>query len=176
MKKIFALITVLALGFAASAASSVTRGGYVHWTLDPVTESIKFAYVAIASQDAGGTKEHLTIGNTGETIAFDAKTYLDGTTDIGAEFYSAVVNEVPTTSYFIELYDLDGNVIATSQAVTYSDLVSGGYVYQDMSTTGVLNTYHFQASSAPIPEPTGGVLLALGLCVLALKRKHEEVA
>lgn len=173
MKKIFALVTVLALGFAASAASSVTRGGYVHWTLDPVSAEVKFAYVMVAAEDSDSNKEYLTIGNTSETIVWDQATFPE-TTNLGAEYYSKVVNTAPDTSYFLELYDLEGNVIATSQAVTYSDLMSGGFIYEDMSTTGVTKTYHFGAA---IPEPTGGLLLALGLCVLALKRKHvDEVA
>lgn len=169
MKKFFALISMVMLGLAAQAAASVSRNGYVHWTLDPVSESMKFAYVMVAADDGVNTT-YLTINGTSSTVVV-GDSYPEETTALNASYYSQVVDSSDDTRYYIELYDAQGNKITSSQYVSYSSLVSGGYIYEDMSTSGILNPFHF---AAQIPEPTGGLLVALGLGLLALRRKRDD--
>lgn len=174
MKKILALFTVMLLACVAHAASSVSRTGYVYWTLDPVSQSSQYAFVMFASQaDASSEKVYLTIGDTNQTVAYNQSTY-PTTTDLGGSFYSPVANDSGEVSYFLELYDVNGQIVGTSEAVTYAELLNGGFVYEDMSVTGVTDPYHFAVSA--VPEPTGGLLLVLGACVLALRRKRTDVA
>lgn len=169
MKKIFALIAALMIGCGAYAAACIPRGSYIYWTLDPVTDSMMYAYVMIAAQDEGlGTKTYLTIGNTDQTIAFNAASFPE-TTELDALFYSQVLGDTADTRYCLELYNVEGQMIAVSEFVSSADLMEGGYVYRDMSITGIRDAYHFTATY--VPEPTGGLLFVLGLGVLALRRK-----
>ena len=73
-------------------------------------------------------------------------------------------------SFYIELTQSNA-FVAQTQSVSYSALV-GSIVTSGMDTTNA-SVYDFtNAGFAPIPEPTGGLLMLIGLGALALKRKE----
>ena len=179
MKKFFAIIAALTLAWGVMAADydPVTDGGYIYWALDPVDESLQFAYVMMAMDD--GTEDgkvYLTVRDTDQAIIFDAAT-IPETREI-APVYSKLPT-LPTDpaalSFMVELYNESGDVIGISQAATFADLWGddGKYLYHDMSISGTLTPFRFTASS---PEPTGGLLVLVGLGALALKRRRGIVS
>ena len=178
MKKLITLLAVVMLGLGVQAASSMSRGGYLYWSLDPVDESIAFAYAMMAVEKADGSKSYLTVsdpilGDTAETVIFDADTIPD-TVQLG-ECYSKLLDDPEGSGYYLELYNMEGEIVGTTQTATYAQLYNGGYIYSDMSTGGIQSPYRYAAVPRPIPEPTGGILLMLGLGVLALRRKHVDI-
>lgn len=176
MKKIIVLFAVLTIGFGSFAATSFTGEGYFRWTIDPVDESLKFAYAMLAGVDFYGEVTHLTVsdpvtGDVGDGV-YNEATFPE-TTDLGASYFSLVdVDPGKPKGYYIELYDINGNIIGVSDVVSESDIVDGGYIAKDMATTGILSAYHFRAH---VPEPTGGMLLMLGFGLLSLRRRLDDV-
>ena len=87
------------------------------------------------------------------------------------------------TSFFIELLNYasgssDPQVVGMSQVVSYTDLVSNGYI-----STGGLSPTGTVGSATPwtgtpysVPEPSSGLLLLLGIGGLLLRRKEGGVA
>ena len=172
MKKVIALFAVLSLGLGAHAATSFTGEGYFHWTIDPVDESLKFAYAMLAGVDYYSEVTHLTVSDptTGAVSdgVFNEDTFPE-TTDLGAAYYSLVdVDFGKPKGYYIELYDVNGNVIGISDVVSESVLIDGGFIAKDMATSGIVSAYHFRAH---VPEPTSGIMIVLGLGFLALRRR-----
>ena len=81
----------------------------------------------------------------------------------------------PEYSFIVELGNIDASdnwtTVATSATKTYSELASAQYIHQTFdlnpSTLAVWTPIVFTA----VPEPSGGLLTALGLALLALRRK-----
>ena len=82
----------------------------------------------------------------------------------------------PEYSFIVELGNIDSDdnwtTVATSATKTYSELASAQYIHQTFdlnpSTLAVWTPIVFTA----VPEPSGGLLTALGLALLALRRKR----
>ena len=82
----------------------------------------------------------------------------------------------PEYSFIVELGNIDSSenwtTVATSATKTYSELASAQYIHQTFdlnpSTLAVWTPTQFTAA---VPEPSGGLLTALGLALLALRRK-----
>ncbi len=89
----------------------------------------------------------------------------------GAYSYSA---GTPEYSFIVELGNIDSSdnwtTVATSAAATYSSL--DNYIHQtfDMSPSSMAVWTPTQFSS--VPEPSGGLLTALGFALLALRRRR----
>lgn len=176
MNRFFTIIAALTLAWGVRAADydPVKDGGYVYWALDPVDESLQFAYVMMAMDDGTDAgKVYLTVRDTDQTIIFDAATIPE--TQELAPVYSKLPT-LPTDpsalSFLVELYSESGDVIGVSQAATFADLWGDDerYLYHDMSVSGTLYPFRFTASS---PEPTSGLLVLVGLGAMALRRKRE---
>lgn len=76
-------------------------------------------------------------------------------------------------SFAVELYSFtDGheNLLAVSDYVRYSEMVRDFHVYSNMSQSGI--TPYTYGTFRAVPEPTGGLLVLMGLGALALRRKR----
>ncbi len=73
-------------------------------------------------------------------------------------------------SFFVELFNASGESVYTQHAVSYTDLVTSGYV-----STGGVDVPSFSGTvgfnGASVPEPTSGVLMLIGASLLALRRR-----
>ena len=82
----------------------------------------------------------------------------------------------PEYSFIVELGNIDSSdnwtTVATSASATYSSL--GAYIHQtfDMnpSSMAVWTPTYF---STPVPEPSSGLLMTIGVALLALRRKRK---
>lgn len=73
--------------------------------------------------------------------------------------------------FFIELYNANGDTIYTQSDVSYSQLLSSGYI----STSGLSVPTGAAAggyNGASVPEPSGGLLMLIGGALLALRRRR----
>ena len=90
---------------------------------------------------------------------------------------TAYGGDVTGLSFFIELYDSAGNWAGTTDAKSYQQLLSSGAISVgdelNPSFTGVNSALGGSSSSySPVPEPTSGLLMLVGLGALALRRKR----
>lgn len=173
MRKIFAVIVVFSLICCAKAAG-LDGDKYLYWMLDAdPNDPVQFTYAKVAVEGDNIDKFFLTVGDTGEenVIDWDALGSQGYSTSL-ADLYSKLpADNLDQLSFYIELYGFDDRVVGTSQGATYTDLVKAKAIYGDMDYSGVEAPYHFVASSRT-PEPTGGLLVLLGVGALALRRKR----
>ena len=83
----------------------------------------------------------------------------------------------PEYSFIVELGNIDASenwtTVATSASATYSSL--GGYIHETFDINpGQIAVWTPTAFTAPVPEPSSGLLMAVGLALLALRRKRAE--
>lgn len=183
MKKlIVALSLILSFGFAAQAE-------YLFWQLsdtakDGTGKSIgDFSYAAIfADTDpASGSPTQLKLAD--ETGA--STDYTVATVDKNAP-QQIVINLDQAGagsgySYYIEYFNYSANdgwkSVGTSGKQTYAQLASNGAIYTGSAMeaiTDVAGLKMWTGSSyvAATPEPTGGLLVMLGMALIGLKRKR----
>ena len=81
----------------------------------------------------------------------------------------------PEYSFIVELGNIDASdnwtTVATSAAATYTSLAA--YIHDTFDMTPGQGAVWAPASFNAVPEPSGGVLTAIGLAVLALRRKRR---
>lgn len=169
MKKYLAMIAMLALSWCACA-------DYLYWALEPMEgQDLEFRYAKVAAWgDPLEEPIYLKVGDTGVELIAGNK-FPDDSTEVLANY--SLLPTLPSgytydgLSFMIELYNVTNDRIGISQVATYAQLVQQGSIYHDMSTAGTRpeNLYHF---TAHVPEPTSGVLFAIGLGLLALRRKR----
>ncbi len=164
MKKASTFLAFLLCGIFAA------HGGYMYWLLEPEDASspVEFAYAQVAADDGNGAITYLTVGNTSSTIVFDQST-IPNTTSL-AETYSLLPSSPESFSYYVELYNQLGEVVGMTKPATYAQLRDSFALYDDKGTAGILAPFVYTA--AAVPEPTSGMLLALGLGLLALRRRR----
>ena len=83
----------------------------------------------------------------------------------------------PEYSFIVELGNIDSSdnwtTVATSAAATYSSL--GDYIHETFNINpGQIAVWSPTTFTAPVPEPSSGLLMAVGLALLALRRKRAE--
>ena len=83
----------------------------------------------------------------------------------------------PEYSFIVELGNIDASenwtTVATSASATYSSL--GGYIHETFDINpGQIAVWTPTAFTAPVPEPSSGLLMAVGLALLALRRKRAK--
>ena len=83
----------------------------------------------------------------------------------------------PEYSFIVELGNIDSSdnwtTVATSASATYSSL--GGYIHETFDINpGQIAVWTPTAFTAPVPEPSSGLLMAVGLALLALRRKRAK--
>ncbi len=98
---------------------------------------------------------------------------------VPTDWYATVVSPYAAAEYsfVIELGNWDWNtgtwtMIATSEVASYTDLKTAGHIAEwdgtDPSAPAVWNP-----TSYVIPEPSGGMLMLVGLALLALRRRRS---
>ncbi len=80
------------------------------------------------------------------------------------------VTDYANWTFYVELYNGEWN-IGTSTPYDWATLASYEAIYQS-TLTGGLGTAPFTSFTYNVPEPTSGLLILLGMCGLALKRKR----
>ena len=83
----------------------------------------------------------------------------------------------PEYSFIVELGNIDASdnwtTVATSASATYSSL--GDYIHETFDINpGQIAVWTPTTFTAPVPEPSSGLLMAMGLALLALRRKRAE--
>ncbi len=80
----------------------------------------------------------------------------------------------PEYSFIVELGNIDSSdnwtTVATSASATYSSL--GDYIHETFDINpGQIAVWSPTTFTAPVPEPSSGLLMAVGLALLVLRRK-----
>ena len=83
----------------------------------------------------------------------------------------------PEYSFIVELGNIDSSdnwtTVATSASATYSSL--GDYIHETFDINpGQIAVWTPTTFTVPVPEPSSGLLMAMGLALLALRRKRAE--
>lgn len=177
MKKALVLFASIWLVSSVHAASSLFGNNFLYWTLDDVGSSLQFMYAVLVAHGAEDPDPiYLPIGNSAPVAGEYADTFEapDGipVTSLPAN-YAQLPVDYQDMSCVVQIYDGEGILIGSSDSVAFVGL--GDYVYGDMGTAGIDGPYHFTITPpGPIPEPTGALLLALGMGVLALRRRRDS--
>ena len=176
MKKILFVAMML-----AAADAAVADYAYLYWEVNPpaggdpfFTEGREFDYAQIKAVDQGGaiiSGALMNYDSSGQPVGGVAESWSTGDGP-------ALATEVPVYAdisgyasglygFVVEAY-LNGDILWTSGAKWYDDLVAGNHVWSGnpsaMSGNLAVATYM-------VPEPSSALLLLLGLAGLALKRK-----
>ena len=83
----------------------------------------------------------------------------------------------PEYSFIVELGNIDSSdnwtTVATSASAAYSDL--GDFIHETFDINpGQIGVWSPTTFTASVPEPSSGLLMAVGLALLALRRKRAE--
>ena len=83
----------------------------------------------------------------------------------------------PEYSFIVELGNIDSSdnwtTVATSASAAYSSL--SDYIHETFDINpGQIAVWSPTTFTAPVPEPSSGLLMAVGLALLALRRKRAE--
>lgn len=175
MMKTVVVSSLLALGLSA-------RADYLLWQVEQQEGGIPFSYAKLSV--TGGdltdpTYLWVSAWNGSEPSSSAQLTQQIGhsnieTKDTGLSVLQSYANlgEYANSAYSfaVELYSFtDGheNLLAVSDYVSYSEMVRDFHVYSNMSLSGITP---YTYGTFAVPEPTGGLLMLLGLGLLALRR------
>lgn len=163
------LLTSIAFVLAA-AAGQAAQANWLYWNVAGAATpegAADFSYAVLC--DSEDWTRTYTVGEIGAwkvKANDDARSTPAVASNIGGT--SGTASAEPS-SFAVLLYDADNEVLAVSETVSRDALVR--YIYIDLRTAGEGTPYVFSSFEA-VPEPSGGLLLLLGACVLALRRRR----
>ena len=170
---------------AAVLAAAFTQGATVLWDSGPIYQSNEdgtgflsslvgeagdtFTYTAVATfySDAGNTVVTTSTGSGPSFGAFSAETG-DVFTDLNTYYAQVLVtrNDGATFQSDLTSFTLDLGMMSTGE-IFFED----GYGFDDESPKFTATKWS-NVPSGGVPEPTSGLLLAIGGAMLALRRRR----
>ena len=158
MKKL--TMSLAAFGFLVSM-SACAADSYLYWMTDLNSSSegydkmSNFVYAQLkdTTGNAYGIAEKGDTGNTG--------------------IIGSAITDYASHSYYVELWNDDMSwMMGTSAPISGAWLAQYGHIYDHTQPGGLANPAQFTTFTYNAPEPTSGLLILLGVCGLALKRKR----
>ena len=176
------LMAVVVGGLAVS-----TQASYLFWQVDSGATIDQYA---LDNPDfaAGGAYARLrTFETKGGSVDFQNNGIVEGVNGIYAPVDTTVAGDVSNAiqvellaenSYYIELLAWDSANqtyagVGKSEVMTYEQLASAGYTYSNADLTDIpkLDLKIWNGGVYTVPEPTGALMMVLGLAFLGLKRR-----
>jgi len=183
MKRFFPSVCRAALAAVALFACASARADWLFWTVDfddpqnlpPNTETLQPNPMGADGKDA---YVWLTVVNGDDiTRLTTTSVQLEGDGNGAAPYWQSF--EIDPSAYsegaymfFIEIGAQVGAAFSASEGLTYTDLVSAGFIQQTIDPLGGVwnaagSTWH------AVPEPTSALLLLMGGALLALRRRRR---
>lgn len=168
---------------ATALAAFVVNASYLYWQVDIDGD----AYNATVNEESykfdGG---YFVLKNTTNSSTYDLYdadgAVANGHAELGVQYYSIVDNNTSDFTYYVEMYNSSGNLIAKSATLSGSAGEPSGIYSEVQATTELseiptvsVNFWH-PSSFAPVPEPTSAILMLFGAAMLGLKRKNRSIA
>ena len=153
------------LAAIAAIAAITASADYIYWM---VGEDVDSTYDWATAKLVQSNADPSTIGTLNYASASTLR-------DMDAYAYSALSGDAATynaATYFIELYNSNGDFLAKSELGTGSSLAS--YIFGDNSMSPIAGSGLMPAASTyNVPEPTSGLLFLVGGMLLGLKRRRQ---
>jgi len=152
MKKLLTLVLLAAMGTVASAST-------LYWQLNQEEASSldsNWAYAVLRGTNGGTNKSGTDISSIDKG-------------DLVADAVDAGVLD-SYSSFYVELRDSDNYSVGATDLVSSSDLNAYTYAGGMAMPSASASPYEFDSFSA-VPEPTGGLLVLIGIMAVGLKRK-----
>ena len=188
-------ITLAVAGLLGLAASADVLYWQVNNSSADANTKSEYAYAILrattGSSATDGTQYYVSqnISSSGSTLngaierdVFANGSYVGGVMDAakilsftdGSTAYGTSGADLSSLSFFLELYDASGNWVGeTSPVQAYNTLVNNGTISGfDASFKGVNAAMGSTGGYQPVPEPTSGLLMLVGLGALALRRRR----
>ena len=182
MKKLMIAMAAMAVGFAANAATCNWSGLSVKLqnSADTATNYLVLlldSSVTTASDMAGylakADTSYLSAAKVGSTTALKAGTaarwmesgWGDFTAGDTFTYYTVILNTTDSTDISTATY-----YMMTSEKTAKAP--SNGTLNMQFGTQASNSWVKMEGGSAPVPEPTSGMLLMFGLATLALRRRR----
>ena len=176
MKKILFCLSLIGI-FAAIPAKG---DSVIYWMADVSSDaggnaairenSGGFHYANLIAKDGSGNVVDLgwaeaTPSKDGGTLGFETAARIPS-----ESMASYTATDYQNWTYYVELWNEDWNC-GTSSAMYWADISEMDAFYKS-TLTGGLGVLEVTSFTYNAPEPTSGLLILLGMCGLALKRKR----
>ena len=157
------------LTLASTAISMDASADYFYWMVSEAP-GIEYDYATVKAVNKSDSSEQMLAWyDGGESIGNEI--WVENSA-FAAPVYSGSFDSDSVASFIIELY----NYSDTEQPVGTARVEM---LAAQASKSIVINSFHggatpFGVVASPAPEPTGGVLMLLGMAVLAVRRKNMK--
>ena len=162
MKK---LMMAAAVGLGMLAARAELADRYFYWQV--MAAESEFSYAKLYTL-MDGEKSYFTIGDTAARAVASA----EGGLTTESVFANLGKSDWAGYGFSVETYDDSGVMVGISDLLGYAAIADYVFDYQQMMERGVAGLTPLGIAVHDVPEPTGGLLLLLGLAGLALRRKR----
>ena len=187
-------------GLSIAVAAMSSQASYLYWQVTDTTVTADTCLSKLASDETASYVARLRAGTAG-TDASTFSTYMDNGTfaegvqntgfalgtfnqpvslsvaDGGAMKVDlgTIAADSTTQMYYVEILKWDSvnnafTQVAVSQMQSYADLSESGYVGNELIDIPSIKVW--AGTSYAAPEPTGGMLVMMGLAFLGLKRRR----
>lgn len=166
----------LILALAALFIAHLAPAEMLYWMIGDASNggsnSIEFNYAVVYATKDGEKIALPNNGGGGEIYGNEALSPITTTNPQMTEFGDGF--DWSSYSYYVELLAWDGvneSTVGVSEWATYDSLVSHGAIIP--SGMGIPATAHIWMPTTSVPEPSGMLLMLIGLATLALQRRNK---